>query len=385
MSHSRSRTVSAALALPALAAISLAASWLDGYDAYRSRDYRRALAAFQAAASDGDAKAMNYLGQMYASGQGVVASPAEAARWFASAAEKGDPGGQNNLGEMYANGWGVSRNFELAARWFKAAADSGDAQAQFNLGKLYASGLGVERKPAAAAELFRKALKSDPKSDKARNWLGAAYYDLGDHASAAEQFKALAQSGARPEEVWHYYLGMSLFKLDRLDEAQAAFQMGLNDPPSSNRGQDRRQEMQDRLAAIQSYKDRFRKAEAHLANRDPAAAKKEFMAAQAALRTVEVGERLAALDAAGAGGSGLLSWALAVGLPLLGLGGVGLYRRGKSRPEGARPAEPSAVAPGTAQAEALAESGEAEEGLRALEGVARAAWGSREYRVALRL
>lgn len=74
------------LALAAPASLGGTESWLDGYSAYRAGDYKKAFPAFSAAAAQGDAKAMNYLGQMHASGHGTPRGIEAAARWFRLAA-----------------------------------------------------------------------------------------------------------------------------------------------------------------------------------------------------------------------------------------------------------------------------------------------------------
>ena len=76
-------------------------------------------------AEQGDAKAQNNLGAMYANGQGVRQDYAEAFRWFRQAAEQGYAKAQNNLGVMYANGRGVRQDLHLSKEWFGKACDGG--------------------------------------------------------------------------------------------------------------------------------------------------------------------------------------------------------------------------------------------------------------------
>ena len=95
------------------------------------------------AAEQGDAIAQFNLGNMYASGRGVLEDDAEAVRWYRLAAEQGHADAQFYLGVMYANGKGVLKDAAEAVRWFHLAAEQGDATAQFNLGNMYANGHGV--------------------------------------------------------------------------------------------------------------------------------------------------------------------------------------------------------------------------------------------------
>lgn len=63
--------------------------------------------ALKARAESGDVKAQVDLGMAYATGDGVSADDAEAAKWFRRAAEKGDPAGEYALSEMYLTGRGI--------------------------------------------------------------------------------------------------------------------------------------------------------------------------------------------------------------------------------------------------------------------------------------
>ena len=66
------------------------------------------------------------------------------------AAEAGDARAQFDLGVRYASGKGVPANDAEAARWIALAAAQGLVDAQFNLGLMYADGNGVALDPAQA-------------------------------------------------------------------------------------------------------------------------------------------------------------------------------------------------------------------------------------------
>src|ERR1019366_9031664 len=63
-------------------------------------DSPEALQGVGKAAESGNAEAQNSFGLMFASGDGVLKSGAEARKWFRRAAEQGDPGAQFNLGNL---------------------------------------------------------------------------------------------------------------------------------------------------------------------------------------------------------------------------------------------------------------------------------------------
>lgn len=73
------------------------------------------------------------------------------------AAKQGDPKAQNYVGEIYAKGMGTLPNYDLAAQWYQKAAAQGHEQAKINLGLLYEQGLGVQQDLVAALNLYRDA------------------------------------------------------------------------------------------------------------------------------------------------------------------------------------------------------------------------------------
>jgi len=121
-------------------------SWADfktGVQAYGRGDYRTALNEFRPLADQGQAQAQDYLGQMYANGQGVPQDHVEAIRWLSLAAEQSLPIAQYHLGLMYQKGRGVPQHYAQAAQWYRLAADHGHVAARASLGLLYLDGLGV--------------------------------------------------------------------------------------------------------------------------------------------------------------------------------------------------------------------------------------------------
>jgi hypothetical protein len=72
-------------------------------------------------------------------------------------AENGDAKAQNYVGEIYEKGLGVAPDYEVAAVWYQRAADQGLERAMLNLGQLYELGQGVEADPDEALALYREA------------------------------------------------------------------------------------------------------------------------------------------------------------------------------------------------------------------------------------
>ncbi|MFT6895921.1 MAG: ribosomal protein L31 [Paraglaciecola sp.] len=79
-------------------------------------------------------------------------------------AQKGDAKAQNYLGEIYEAGITGTPDYQLAALWYQRAVDQGFKAAQVNLGFLYESGKGVSQDKAKALNLYR--LAADLKDDQ---------------------------------------------------------------------------------------------------------------------------------------------------------------------------------------------------------------------------
>jgi TPR repeat protein len=144
----------------------------DGLEAYRAKDYEKAIAAWRPLAEQGMAAAQYRMGVLYAEGKGVPANDAEAALWFERAAKQGDPAAQYDLAASYAEGTGVRKDATAAAEWFRRAADQGYPMAQLNLGLMYAAGNGVAQDYVEAMKWIDLAIYAlpagGPRSDAAR-------------------------------------------------------------------------------------------------------------------------------------------------------------------------------------------------------------------------
>ena len=144
-----------------LLARALPASEPDGYEsgaaAMRGGDYATAWRILAPLAEEGDARAQNDVGVMYARGLGVEQSYSKSAYWITKSAEQGNRFAQSTLGYMYYRARGVERDYAAAALWSRRAAEQGDAPAQSNLGFLYDRGQGVEQDYAEAARWYRLA------------------------------------------------------------------------------------------------------------------------------------------------------------------------------------------------------------------------------------
>lgn len=137
------------MGFPAPAAADVAA----GVAAYLQRDYASALLLFQESAKRDDARALNYLGIMYADGIGTARDDRQAATLFSKAALLGFPEAMANLARMHGEGRGMPQDYKAAVAAYRGAARAGFAPAIERMAEIYEKGeLGEPRNAALARE-----------------------------------------------------------------------------------------------------------------------------------------------------------------------------------------------------------------------------------------
>lgn len=145
--------------------------WAKGYNGKQS--YIEALNWWKEAAKRGYTVAMNNIGLTYANGHGVEQSFSEAFKWWHQAAFLGNAWAMNNIGDLYENGLGVEQNLIMAMTWYQSAAEQGERMGMYNIGLLYQAGKGVDRDYGAAMEWFHKA--ADKGDASAMHSIGVLY------------------------------------------------------------------------------------------------------------------------------------------------------------------------------------------------------------------
>jgi TPR repeat protein len=145
--------------------------WAKGYNGKQS--YVEALNWWKEAAMRGYPVAMNNIGLLYAKGNGVEQDYKKAFEWWHQAAFLGNAWAMNNVGDLYEKGLGVEKSLIMAVTWYLSGAEQGDRMAMYNLGLLYEAGKGVDRDYDAALNWFRKA--ADKGDGSAMHRIGAMY------------------------------------------------------------------------------------------------------------------------------------------------------------------------------------------------------------------
>lgn len=129
--------------------------WARGYQGRQS--WAEALHWWKEAAKQGYTVSMNNLGLAYANGDGAPSDFQEAFKWWHQSAFLGNAWAMNAVGDLYENGQGVEVNFQMAMTWYKSAAEQGDALGMYNVGALHEAGKGVTQNYAEALSWYRRA------------------------------------------------------------------------------------------------------------------------------------------------------------------------------------------------------------------------------------
>jgi TPR repeat protein len=137
-----------------------------GATAYALGDYETAYNEWLKLAEKGDPAAMESVGMLYDTGQGVRQSFFLAILWYNRAANAGNVAAMFDLGAMFDNGRGIPLDRLSAVKWYKMAAQRGNGRAAYNLGVIYRDGDGVARNIAASIEYFRIAASHGIKAAK---------------------------------------------------------------------------------------------------------------------------------------------------------------------------------------------------------------------------
>ena len=103
-----------------------AGDYEKGYEAYIRGQFEAARHFWEAAAADGEVKALNNLAWLYLKGDGVPKDYTAAAEWLRQAAGRGLAVSQQTLAVMFAQGHGVLRDLGAAYMWSTIAAKNGN-------------------------------------------------------------------------------------------------------------------------------------------------------------------------------------------------------------------------------------------------------------------
>jgi TPR repeat protein len=200
------RRAARALLLPGLLGLVLtaqAASFEDGFDAYKAGDHALARSTWEQAANNGDSRSMFSLGSLYMRGTGVPQDNTQAYAWFRRAAEAGLPQAQYNVAFMLEQGSGVDSDPAAALEWYAKSARNGLPQAQAAYASRLWDGRGTEANPELAARFFESAARQG--HPEAQNSLGTMLENgigiAADPGQAALWYERAALKGVRDAQA----------------------------------------------------------------------------------------------------------------------------------------------------------------------------------------
>ena len=191
---------------PSTLSVSVGQIYDEAQEAFKEKDYAKAVSLYRQAAEREHVKAQGRLGYCFVKGYGVDIDYKEAVKWFRNAAMKDDAGSQANLGHCYYKGLGVDKDFSKAVYWFKKSAEQGHSLGQLFLGECYFKGEGVTKDYVEALRWYGKSAEQG--DYRAQYRLGNCYR-MGrgvaqDYREAVKWYRQSADQGYAPAQ---YYMG----------------------------------------------------------------------------------------------------------------------------------------------------------------------------------
>lgn len=138
-------------------------------------DLQKAFYWFEEGAKLGDGRCMAYLGYWYLLGRDGPPDSQKALGWFEKGAIAGDGHAMGYVGMCNYNGIGTAVDYETAVRWLQRGGEAGDGASLVYLGLCYLRGTGVKRNDTEAFDCFRKA--DELGSSHALAYLGQMYLE----------------------------------------------------------------------------------------------------------------------------------------------------------------------------------------------------------------
>lgn len=191
----------------------------DNLDFYQARsifyseipNVERMLSLCNKAIAAGDHHALNLMGLIYMSGNGVERDYKTATEWYLKAADKGNIYGLTNMGDIYIEGsTDVNLDPIKAISFYQKAASQGYPVAMYKLGSLYYFGEIIPEDYIEAMKWFLKA--ADRKNGNAMHYIGRMY-DLG-YGVAENTTTALSwyrKAAARKSAISMDFIGISYY------------------------------------------------------------------------------------------------------------------------------------------------------------------------------
>ena len=166
-------------------------------EALLATDLKESRKWFEKSADQGNARALAFLGLLYADPRDKKRDVRKAVESYRKSAALGDHWGKCGMGDCSKDGLGVKKDLSEALKWYMESADNGNWFAQYRVGEFYAKGMSGEKKPNEAANWYKKA--ADQGHPLAQTSLALLYVgdELGpsDYGAAVRLFLPAAAHG----------------------------------------------------------------------------------------------------------------------------------------------------------------------------------------------
>ena len=175
------------------------ADFAAGIEAYKQKDYQRAVDEWLPYAAENDSRALFNLGQMYRLGLGVDKDINVSEQYYRRAAKQGHAGARGNLGSILFSA--NPPQIDEALYYWRAAAREGDVRSQFLLGVQYFNGEHVNRDYVMAYAWIN--LAAEAGLDEAKNALNVLTKylgpdDIAEGVRLSETFMTEPEPGPEP-------------------------------------------------------------------------------------------------------------------------------------------------------------------------------------------
>jgi len=148
----------------------------EALDAFKAKDYNKALKLFEIEAKNGESNSQSSLSYMYFNGLGTKVDKKKGIYWLTQSAQQNDINAQNDLGMMYLIGENTETNYSTAVFWLEKASEADHKEAQYNVALMYYKGDGTDLNVTKAAKYLEKSANNGYKP--AQRSVGRIYMQL---------------------------------------------------------------------------------------------------------------------------------------------------------------------------------------------------------------
>jgi len=165
----------------------------DALNAFKAKEYKKAMKLYAQEAEQNNSKAQNALSYLYFNGLGTQKDVEKGRYWLTQAALQADSVAQYDMAMMYLGGYNFDQDYKQALFWLERSSDLGNRDAQYNLALMYYQGDGVDINVTKTALYLEQSAKQG--HQKAKQLVGRIYMQILDFDKAIEWLNINADEG----------------------------------------------------------------------------------------------------------------------------------------------------------------------------------------------